>query len=92
MARVLLIVAHPELEHSRASAALVRAAQQLAGDGLTVEIRDIYTLYPDYLVDAESPGGPTTTTVLDDIEQWRRWNAPSWWRGCIRSTGTACRP
>lgn len=52
MARLLLIVAHPELEHSRVGAALVRAAQRQADDGLTVEIRDIYGLYPDYLVDA----------------------------------------
>jgi glutathione-regulated potassium-efflux system ancillary protein KefF len=51
MSRLLLIVAHPELEHSRVGAALVRAAQRLARDGLTLEIRDIYALYPDYLVD-----------------------------------------
>jgi hypothetical protein len=36
MSRLLLIVAHPELEHSRVGAALVRAAQRLARDGLTL--------------------------------------------------------
>jgi glutathione-regulated potassium-efflux system ancillary protein KefF len=52
MARLLLIVAHPELEHSRVGATLAGVAQRLADEGLAIEIRDIYTLYPDYLVDA----------------------------------------
>jgi hypothetical protein len=31
---------------------------------------DLASVQRIYLVDAEAPGGPTTTTVLDDIEQW----------------------
>jgi glutathione-regulated potassium-efflux system ancillary protein KefF len=52
MAAILLIVAHPELEHSRISAALVAAARRLAAENADVAVRDIYALYPDYLIDA----------------------------------------
>ncbi len=49
MARVLVLVAHPELEHSRVGRALMQAAAALpAAD---VEVRDLYARYPDYLVD-----------------------------------------
>lgn len=46
MPRILVILAHPQLEHSRANRALADAARA-AG----IELRDLYALYPDYLVD-----------------------------------------
>ena len=46
MPRTLVILAHPQLEHSRANRALADAARA-AG----IELRDLYALYPDYLVD-----------------------------------------
>ena len=46
MPRILVILAHPQLEHSRANRALADAAR--AAD---VEVRDLYACYPDYLID-----------------------------------------
>ena len=46
MTRILVILAHPQLEHSRANRALADAAR--AAD---VEVRDLYACYPDYLID-----------------------------------------
>ena len=55
-ADVLVIVAHPQLEHSRVNRALMRAASVLEHKGVdagapTVCVRDLYALYPDYLID-----------------------------------------
>ena len=51
-AEVLVIVAHPQLEQSRANRRLLHAAQRPpAGVARTVEVRDLYALYPDYLID-----------------------------------------
>ncbi len=49
MPDILVIAAHPQLEHSRATKALMTAAAQL--DSARVQVRDLYALYPDYLVD-----------------------------------------
>ena len=46
MPRILVLLAHPQLEHSRANRALADAAR-----GAGIELRDLYALYPDYLVD-----------------------------------------
>jgi glutathione-regulated potassium-efflux system ancillary protein KefF len=46
MARVLILLAHPQRAHSRVNEAMARAAQA-AGFG----VRDLYALYPDYLID-----------------------------------------
>jgi glutathione-regulated potassium-efflux system ancillary protein KefF len=50
LAQILVIAAHPQLEHSRVNRRLMRAA---AGADLAarVEVRDLYALYPDYLID-----------------------------------------
>jgi glutathione-regulated potassium-efflux system ancillary protein KefF len=49
MARIVVIAAHPQREHSRTTDALMRAAARLpAGQ---VDVRDLYALYPDYLID-----------------------------------------
>ena len=48
MSRIVVIAAHPELAQSRVSARLMRLA---ARDAPEVEVRDLYTLYPDYWID-----------------------------------------
>ena len=55
-ADVLVIVAHPQMEQSRVNRALHRAAVALAHKGVDagapkVAVRDLYALYPDYLID-----------------------------------------
>ena len=49
-ADVLVLVAHPALAQSRANRALMAAARAAGG---RVEVRDLYALYPDYLIDVE---------------------------------------
>jgi glutathione-regulated potassium-efflux system ancillary protein KefF len=49
MAEILVLVAHPQQQHSRVNRALLRAAAGLAPQ--RVEVRDLYALYPDYLID-----------------------------------------
>jgi glutathione-regulated potassium-efflux system ancillary protein KefF len=49
LADVLIIAAHPHLEHSRVNHALMQAAAQVPAQH--VEVRDLYALYPDYLID-----------------------------------------
>jgi glutathione-regulated potassium-efflux system ancillary protein KefF len=52
MPEILVIAAHPGLEHSRVNRALLDAAGALAAAGSQrVAIRDLYRLYPDYLID-----------------------------------------
>jgi glutathione-regulated potassium-efflux system ancillary protein KefF len=53
-APILVLAAHPHLEHSRVNATLMRraAASALAPDAqVRVYVRDLYALYPDYLID-----------------------------------------
>lgn len=45
---ILVLLAHPDLAHSRANKALMRAAM---AQGDRVLVRDLYALYPDYLID-----------------------------------------
>ena len=52
MAQILIIAAHPQLEHSRVTRRLVQALQATAGrSGGDIEVRDLYALYPDYFMD-----------------------------------------
>ena len=51
MTRILVILAHPQLAHSHANQALAESARALAAQGADVAVRDLYALYPDYLVD-----------------------------------------
>ena len=44
MAQILVIAAHPHMEHSRVTRSLLQAA---AAAGPRVVVRDLYTLYPD---------------------------------------------
>jgi glutathione-regulated potassium-efflux system ancillary protein KefF len=52
-AEILVIVAHPELEQSRANRRLLDAARALAerSPAGRLAVRDLYALYPDYLID-----------------------------------------
>ncbi len=52
MAEIVVLAAHPNLEHSRVTHALLRAVAPL--DAARLELRDIYRLYPDYLIDIEA--------------------------------------
>ena len=50
-----MLVAHPQLEQSRVNRALMRAAGQVAAASKgRIEVRDLYALYPDYLIDAKA--------------------------------------
>lgn len=52
MPRILVLAAHPQLHLSHVNARLLHAARALpAGD---VEVRELYALYPDYLVDVQA--------------------------------------
>jgi len=51
--RIVVLSAHPHVEHSRVTRALVRALPRAGSQasGVQVELRDLYALYPDYLID-----------------------------------------
>jgi glutathione-regulated potassium-efflux system ancillary protein KefF len=49
MAEVVVLVAHPNLQHSRVNSQLMHAAARAAPG--RIDVRDLYALYPDYLVD-----------------------------------------
>jgi glutathione-regulated potassium-efflux system ancillary protein KefF len=50
MAEVLVIAAHPQLQQSRVTHALLQALAQ--ADPARVALRPLYALYPDYFIDA----------------------------------------
>jgi glutathione-regulated potassium-efflux system ancillary protein KefF len=45
---VLVLAAHPRLEHSRVNRVLLKKARSA---GVRVAVRDLYALYPDYVID-----------------------------------------
>jgi glutathione-regulated potassium-efflux system ancillary protein KefF len=47
--RIVVLSAHPQLEHSRVTQALAQAAA--GADMSQIALRDLYALYPDYLID-----------------------------------------
>jgi glutathione-regulated potassium-efflux system ancillary protein KefG len=49
-ARLLVVLAHPAMERSRANLALVQAIRQAPG----VSLVDLYELYPDFMVDVRA--------------------------------------
>jgi glutathione-regulated potassium-efflux system ancillary protein KefF len=51
MADILVLAAHPQLEHSRVTRTLMRAAARAPGGASRIEVRDLYALYPDYWID-----------------------------------------
>jgi len=51
-AEVLVIAAHPAIEQSRVNRRLLQAARALSSaNGTPVAVRDLYALYPDYVID-----------------------------------------
>jgi glutathione-regulated potassium-efflux system ancillary protein KefF len=51
-ADVLVLVAHPQIEQSRANRRLMQTAAAAAqGSAPRIVVRDLYALYPDYLID-----------------------------------------
>lgn len=74
-AEILVIVAHPELEQSRANRSLMRAAQALceAGAAGRVAVRDLYALYPDYLIDVPAEQAALSAARLVVWQQPVRW-------------------
>jgi glutathione-regulated potassium-efflux system ancillary protein KefF len=52
MADVLVLVAHPDIARSRVNRALAAQARLLPS--AEVEVRDLYALYPDYVIDIEA--------------------------------------
>ncbi len=52
MSDVLVLVAHPDLARSRVTRALAAQARLLPAE--EVEVRDLYALYPDYVIDVEA--------------------------------------
>lgn len=57
--RILVLLAHPQLEHSRVNRALADAARA-AG----IAVRDLYALYPDYLVDVAAEQAALSDVAL----------------------------
>ena len=49
MADVLVLVAHPDIARSRVNRALAAQARLLPSE--SVEVRDLYAIYPDYVID-----------------------------------------
>ncbi|MEO6362378.1 MAG: NAD(P)H-dependent oxidoreductase [Caldimonas sp.] len=75
-AEVLVLVAHPELEQSRANGRLLRTARDLQRGGSgRFEVRDLYALYPDYCIDvaAEQAALAAARLVV--------WQQPIHWYG-----------
>jgi len=50
-ADILVLAAHPQLDHSRATRRLMRAAAALSD---RVVLHDLYALYPDYFIDVDA--------------------------------------
>src|SRR5215207_7459756 len=74
-ADILVLVAHPELEQSRANRrmlAAVRALQTGAGAG-RIAVRDLYALYPDYLIDVAAEQAALAPARLVVWQQPIRW-------------------
>lgn len=52
LTQIVVIVTHPQIQHSRVNAELLRAAR--AVESARVMVRDLYTLYPDYYIDVDA--------------------------------------
>ena len=74
LTQILVLAAHPHLEHSRINVQMMRsAAASVLAD--RVQVRDLYALYPDYLIDvpAEQQALATAQLVV--------WLQPLHWYG-----------
>jgi glutathione-regulated potassium-efflux system ancillary protein KefF len=71
MADVLVLVAHPDIARSRVNRALAAQAHQLPP--ASVEVRDLYALYPDFDIDVaaeQAALAAARTVVLVHPLQW----------------------
>ena len=73
MPDIVVLVAHPQQEHSRVNRRLMSAAAAAAPG--RVEVRDLYALYPDYLIDAAAEQAVLTEAKL------LVWQHPIHWYG-----------
>lgn len=73
MAKILVLSAHPRLERSRVNRRMNAAASLLPPDQL--ELRDLYALYPDYLIDVAAE-----QAALQEA-QMLVWQHPLHWYG-----------
>ena len=72
-ADILVLVAHPELEQSRANRRLADAALALQRGGGGIAVRDLYALYPDYLIDVDAEQAALAAARLVVWQQPIRW-------------------
>jgi len=73
-AEILVLVAHPELEQSRANRRLIDAARALQQGGSgRVAVRDLYALYPDYLIDVDAEQAALAAAQLVVWQHPIRW-------------------
>ena len=73
MPEIVVLVAHPQQQHSRVNRTLMHAAAQAAPARIVV--RDLYALYPDYLIDTAAE-----QTALADA-RLVVWQHPVHWYG-----------
>ena len=75
MAQILVIAAHPQQEHSRATPSLMEPAARLdpARRAARRAVRDLYALYPDYFIDV------TAEQALRTQAQLLVWPHPAHW-------------
>jgi glutathione-regulated potassium-efflux system ancillary protein KefF len=74
-AEILVLVAHPELEQSRANRRMLieaRSLQDVLPPGRIV-VRDLYALYPDYLIDVPAEQALLATAKLVVWQQPIHW-------------------
>jgi len=74
-AEILVIVAHPELDQSRANRRLLQAARALQRESPPgrLAVRDLYALYPDYLIDIAVEQAALKAAKLVVWQQPIRW-------------------
>jgi len=74
-AEILVIVAHPELDQSRANRRLLQAARALQRNSPPgrLAVRDLYALYPDYLIDIAVEQAALKAAKLVVWQQPIRW-------------------
>jgi glutathione-regulated potassium-efflux system ancillary protein KefF len=74
-AEILVIVAHPELDQSRANRRLMQSARALQSKSPPgrLAVRDLYALYPDYLIDIAVEQAALKAAKLVVWQQPIRW-------------------
>jgi glutathione-regulated potassium-efflux system ancillary protein KefF len=63
-AEILIITAHPHIEHSRVNRRLLQATQQCAALAPHIKVHDLYAAYPDYWIDVAAEQALLSTAQL----------------------------